>query len=360
MPTVTLQDVAARAGVSVSTASAALNDLAIVRVQTRERVSRAAEELGYVKDASAAVLVARRRAAGRAAATRLTLAYLQGPQASHARSDAFASRARHLGYAAEWVNLRSFRSPEAASRTLWQRRVAGIFHATPGAVPEDGGWDAAFDWSRFSVVKSTRARPELRFHRIRHDAYEYAALAVRQVHERGYRRIAVVLGPSTVPGDDEARLAAVLAWSALHRSRDARLAWTLHDLADADGRRLDAWLRRQRADVVVGFPESVYWGMVARGWRIPGDIAFAAVVVGAGEPVAGCQTHHEATVGTAADLLDQQIKAGVRGMVPFPQEHVIAPTWKDAVSLPDRTAGEAAQPRAPATRSAGRRLRRPT
>ncbi len=53
---VKLCEVAAQAGISLGTASTALNGRASVKASTRRQVERVAAELGYRKDASAVVL----------------------------------------------------------------------------------------------------------------------------------------------------------------------------------------------------------------------------------------------------------------------------------------------------------------
>jgi DNA-binding LacI/PurR family transcriptional regulator len=59
--TATLADVAQAASVSIMTASRALSGLVHVREATRERVTRAAELLGYSPDLAARALASRPR-----------------------------------------------------------------------------------------------------------------------------------------------------------------------------------------------------------------------------------------------------------------------------------------------------------
>lgn len=333
-----LADVAARAGVSLSTASAALNGLALVRAATRRRVEEAARQLGYHKEASAAVLAAHRKRA-RSQPRKLSLGYLISPTAAHKHSEAFERHAHRLGYGVEWVDLRTFSSPASASQTLWNRNVAGLFYASPGAVPEKSGWATQFDWSRFAVIKFTRARPELRFDLIRHSAFDFASRAIREVVQHGYRRIAVLFSSSGVAEDDEARLGAVLGWQALRGPPSIRIEWRL---IGGDGSpqghlpsAIHAWLRRFRPGVVLGFPDSIFWQLRLAGWSIPQDFAYAAVARGADLPdVAGSWASHDQLVAKAVELLDRQIKLGVRGPVDLPEETVIEPEWTEGSSLP--------------------------
>lgn len=334
-----LLDVATRAGVSLATASAALNGLAIVRESTRRRVEQAAHELGYRRDASAAVLASRRKRS-RAHSGRLSLACLMAPTVSRHRFDPMASRAAELGYDLVHVDLRTFATPQEASRSLWFQNVAGLFCTTPSAVPDQETWVTDFDWSRFSVVKFTRARPELRFDLIRHSAFHYASRTLREVASRGYRRIAFLLGTSAVPEDDEARLGAALGWQALRHARHLTLAWRTLPLRLEEWKqawpRTERWLRQIRPEVVVGFPDEVYWQLVRAGWQIPGQVAYASVALSdAMEGVAGCLVKQREVMVQAAERLDHLIKIGTCGMVPTPQELVIEPDWVDGPTLPN-------------------------
>ena len=59
MKRVTLKDVAARAGVSFSTVSRALNDRPEISAQTKAQVNAACKELGYIPNIAARGLVRR-------------------------------------------------------------------------------------------------------------------------------------------------------------------------------------------------------------------------------------------------------------------------------------------------------------
>ena len=57
---VSMKDIAQRCGVSVATVSKALNDQSDIGEDTRERIRRAADEMGYVTNAAARALKANR------------------------------------------------------------------------------------------------------------------------------------------------------------------------------------------------------------------------------------------------------------------------------------------------------------
>lgn len=332
----TLKDVAARAGVALGTASAALAGQKIVRAETRARVEAAARELGYRRNAAAAVMAARRRRARRRERL-MSLGYLVAPQAEERRPAAFARCAEKLGYGVEWIDLRAFRSGAEASRVLFHRNVAALFYSSPGAVPTEEAWLRGFVWERFACVKFTRSRPELRFPLIRHSAFDYAERTLREVFAAGYRRVVALMIASTSPVDDQARVGAVLGWKALRQARGESLQWRLLTRLPQAG--LDdetlAWLKKQAPEAVVGFPDLLYWKLRESGFSIPQDFAFAGML---GtlilREVATCHANLDLVREKAVDFLHQMITNGQRGMVLSPSELVIEPEWHPGSSLP--------------------------
>jgi DNA-binding LacI/PurR family transcriptional regulator len=73
---VTIRDVARRAGVSVATASRAMNGMQIVRKQTRDRIWTVSEEMGFTPSPAA-----RRLSLGRTMTVGVIVSYLTRPQA---------------------------------------------------------------------------------------------------------------------------------------------------------------------------------------------------------------------------------------------------------------------------------------
>lgn len=73
---VTIRDVARRAGVSVATASRAMNGMQIVNTQTRERIVAVSEELGFTPSPAA-----RRLSLGKTMTVGVVISYLTRPQA---------------------------------------------------------------------------------------------------------------------------------------------------------------------------------------------------------------------------------------------------------------------------------------
>lgn len=338
---VTLEDVARYARVSLSTASAAINGKAIVRASTRERVARAARELGYRKDASASVLAGRNRRA-KAKVRQLTLGYVISPgQTSWKRqSEIFAVEAQRLGYDMMDIRLNEYSSIRAAERHLHFMNVQGLYLGAPGSIPSHD-W-LSFCWDRFSIVKGFRSWPEATVPLIRHSPHDFMRTARQQVYNYGYRRLAVLLMRSEVLSDDEARLGALLGFQSLHSDAGLEIEWRMlaHGLPQRLPEEVIAWLHKYRPNAVLGFPGSICIQLQEAGFRIPRDFGYAAVIQDAAFAsaygVAGCDSRQDSFPARAVQILHRMVQVGDRGFLNEPIEMVVEPRWIDGPSLPPK------------------------
>lgn len=184
----TIKDVARLAGVSVSTASAALNDKPIVKPSTKQKVQEAAAKLHYRPNAIARSLVTNEsRLVG------LVVPDMADPYfpAIAAGVDEVASR---LGYTVILANtLRNAKREAEQIRVLMERRVDGLVFAGGGTVGAQG-WLSSMDDSIGIVVID---RPEFSFTypSIIIDNVRGAEKATRYLIELGHERIGFVGGP---------------------------------------------------------------------------------------------------------------------------------------------------------------------
>lgn len=335
---ITLHQVAERAGVSLGTASAALNGRVSAKAATRERVERAAAELGYRKDASASVLAGKQRHSKKGQ-KQLTLGYVVSPGATDRGSqwEIFAAEAQRLGYEFEQVRLRDYGSLRRAQEHLHFLNIQGLYLSSPGSVP-GRDW-LEFNWGRFSVVKGFRVWPELSFPTIRHSAGDYMRMARDETIADGYRKIAFLLTSSEVPEDDETRLGAILAYGHLHLGREITFEWRP---VESETQPLSAetarWLRRYRPDAVIAFASGCYHHLLNAGFRIPEDFGFASVIqsedFALNYGVAGCDSRKQVFPEKAVQLLHRMVQVGDRGQMEEPTELVVEPRWLEGKSLP--------------------------
>lgn len=185
----TLRDVAAAAGVSVSTASRALADNPVIAERTRERVRRCAEELNYRPNAQARAL--------RSARTHIigvTVPSLVNPY--------FAKMAHVIQQAAADHQLSTIISTTAENPdrlatsldALSAQRVDGIL-----AVPYIGSEDAftRLRQARIPVILIDRELPAAALPTIASDPHPGIDAAVAHLLARGHTHIGYLSGPMT-------------------------------------------------------------------------------------------------------------------------------------------------------------------
>jgi DNA-binding LacI/PurR family transcriptional regulator len=184
---VTIRDVAREAGVSVATASRALNASAIVNARTRDRVLTVMSELGFTPSPAA-----RRLSLGRTLTVGVVVSFLTRPQAAERLRgvDAVLSDSE---FDLVIYNVESVQKRDHFLTTLGHsRRTDGLLVMS---LPPAG--DAAELASSVPVVFIDVHTPAVdRFARVVGDDRAGASLAARHLVELGHRRIAFI-GDST-------------------------------------------------------------------------------------------------------------------------------------------------------------------
>lgn len=193
-----LKDVAAAAGVSLMTVSYALRGLKRVSPETRQRVRKIAEDLGYQPDPMMTRLASYRTMQRREACGE-TLAWLnlhRSPQTWKFRGSHYMEayegaeqRARQLGYRLDAFEVHALGGWKRVSEILRSRGIQGVILGQPPS----GTDSASLEWPHFASVAIGRAirHPDLPRVIINH------VQAVGEVYERmrarGYRRIGLVM-----------------------------------------------------------------------------------------------------------------------------------------------------------------------
>jgi LacI family transcriptional regulator len=187
---VSIKDVALRAGVSMGTVSNVLNNPSVVSRTTRRRVERAITELGYVRNESA-----RHLRAGRSR----TLAYV----VLDAANPFFTDVARGAQQVAEQAGLGLFlcnsnQDPATEHRyldLLAEQRVRGVL-ITP--IDPDGNRLAHLAKRGIPLVMVDRAT-DADACSVSVDDIAGGTLAARHLIEQGHKRIGYIGGPATLP-----------------------------------------------------------------------------------------------------------------------------------------------------------------
>jgi LacI family transcriptional regulator len=333
---VTLRDVAQAAGCHYSTVSLALRDHPRLSVATRERVRRAARELGYVADPLLSSLSSY-RTARRPASFQSTLAWItnhptaggwkQAPVFHHYHLGA-VERARTLGYRLDtfWLRERGM-TPARASQILRARTVSGLLIA-PSPAP---GARLELDWDSFSAVALgyTLARPGL--HLVSTHQYRSIRLALQRLAERGHRRIGLVMPELSDTRVDRNWLAGYLTWQQ-EISPAQRIPHLFPPAWDAAA--FTAWFRRQRPDALVTKNPEVLPVLRRLGVRVPGDVGVAFLTVSEGErEFAGIDENPREVGAAAVDYLAGMIHRNERGIPALPQRVLIDGRWVEGATV---------------------------
>ena len=186
----TLEDVAARAGVSLQTVSRALNNPGIVSARTREKVLEAMAALSYVPNRSAQLL------AGKALPT---LGLITASLSLHAPSQIAASvktRAAARGYQVV-ISMVETPGADAVQAILDEFRAQRLDRAIISLPLEKADAErlaAAHPRMRCLFLD---VPPQTRVHRLGFDYREACRRSVEHLWAQGHRRFALLAGPET-------------------------------------------------------------------------------------------------------------------------------------------------------------------
>ncbi len=189
----TMKDVARLAGVSYQTVSRCINNKGEISLETRAKVLRIIEEIGYTANILADSL---RRS--RAKIIGLIVPEISNPFFS-ALARGVEDRARAAGYPVILCNSDESTAKEAEYISLLQRHwVAGILLTS---VRQDRAHDEhlrRLERSGTPTVLVARKIPHVSLSCVRVDDFQGAYDAVLHLHELGHRRIGIITGPETI------------------------------------------------------------------------------------------------------------------------------------------------------------------
>jgi len=355
---VTLADIAAKAGVHVTTVSLALRNHPRLPETTRRRIHALAEQLGYRPDPLLRALISYR---GRVMERRNTptLAYVTnwttcwGWKKVTAHPDFFAgaqAKANQLGYKLEHFWMREPGLTQGRlSRMLYSRGINGVVIASHG---REMGDDLQFDWPNFSAVKIDYFPHQPALHNVTNNQCDIVRLAMQKVMAAGYRRIGFVMHRGWDHAVDHLWTAGFLCEQQNLNPRERLPAhifpeahpverWFNENNAPvvADLPAFEKWLNKYQPEVVISKAGFVMPMFKKLGLRIPRDLAFVDVFLEDLEGVtAGVRQNHETVGGVAIEILAGQLQHNKFGVPVIPTTTYVEGTWFDGLSCPSRLA----------------------
>lgn len=347
MPRVTLADIARATGLSKNAVSLALRGDAQIPEETRARVRRAADKLGYQPDALVSHLMAR-LGAGR---TRRFQAKLALVNANRDR-DAFRlhptiptyvagceARAAKLGYGFDrfWLHDPAL-TAERFARILGARGIKGVVVVglmDTNCLPEA----MRTVWERWpAVVTGVRTRdPALAFASVDH--HDLVLTAFERVRALGYRRPGLVLD-DVIDRLVERRFSAGFTTAQRELAAEDRVPiFGTVPRDDVPPPEFGAWLGAHAPDVVFTLYNNVLAWLRAAGRRVPEDVGVVQLEWRSGRPeIAGMNQHNFVAGEAAVDMVVNQLHHGESGVLEFPRATLIGATWVDGASAPARRA----------------------
>ena len=273
LPNVTMADVGARAGVTARTVSSVLSGSTAVRSETRDRVLRAVDELGYRMNTSARSL-----RTGRTGSITLAIPDLGIDYFSHLASRIMAEAERH-GWAVVIEQTGARRESELAILSGARRQHSDGLIFQPHALGP--GDERHLTGNDRLVILGDRI-----FHApVDHVAMantEAAAMATRYLLDRGYRRIAAIGSNPHVSTVSAASLrldgyrGALIAGGFPLRDEYVVVAQEWH-LRDGSAGMAQLLSLREPPDAVFCFNDTLAFGALhalgARGLTAPDDVA---------------------------------------------------------------------------------------
>lgn len=335
-------DIARALGLCQSTVSIGLKGDPRVAAATRAAILKKAAELGYAPDPMLQALANYRRGSQRkpvaAALAWLTnyptrtgwhgktaLAYRAGAQ----------RRAEELGFGLDefWLREPSV-TPGRLRQILFTRGIRGLLLAPQ----ERFGVALDFDFGGFAAVTYgyTLARPV--FHLVSNHQHRSVACALRELAERGHRRVGIMLYEAVDARVDHNFLAGYFATVKTTPGLRALPPLVTTEFRAAAFAR---WFERARPEAILcneGFEAPVRAWCAKRGLAIPRDLALAGLDRYADDPapLAGIDQRSTAIGAAGVDLLAGMLARFEYGVPAVPLRVLIEGVWCEGASVAER------------------------
>lgn len=333
---VTQLDVARKAGVHRATVSMAFRNHPNLPPNTRQRILRIAERMGYVPDPMLAALAAYRSRI-RPAGYQGVIGWLVNSAFDFQWRDrphfvdyyeGAVARARRHGFKVEIfdLNLPQTRLDRVAS-ILKARNVTGVL-LCPQPRPET---ILPFPWKDFSAVTFGYSLTEPQLHTVTATHYRATLQTMRQLQRLGYRRIGLVLHDVHDRRTDHNYLAGYLVGQHL---AGAPLDIPPLEADYGDTPAVARWLRRHRPDAVVTGSYQFLDTLKLLNVRVPADLGVACPVLPSDRtPCAGMVENNVRAGAVAVDFLVSMVQRGERGVPESAERIHVECRWHEGASV---------------------------
>ncbi len=337
-PRVTLSQIAARAGVHVTTVSLALRNSPRLPAATRDRIHALAKEMNYRPDPMLSSLIAY-GAGRRKPVFQATIALLNAfpkPEEMVANPcfrgyrEGAVKRAEELGYKIEEVCLGAKGlKPEALKRQLLARGITSLLIFP---LPKQGAVLPGFDWEAFSVVTLGYSLIEPQFNRVTNHQFRSMLLMIRELRRLGYRRIGLCLDEVY---NRKINMGLSSAYYAYTESIPEVERVPVHRLSEGTGpQAIMTWVRRVEPEAIVGIDQGLFSWVREAGLRVPEDIGLVSAHVFEADGRPSGMLQNDGLIGAmAVDSLVAMIHRNEKGCPDHPQHVLIDGTWREGQTV---------------------------
>ncbi len=338
-PRVTIRDIARRANMHFTTVSLALRNSPKLKIETREKIQKLAESMGYRPDPMLAALNAYRQA-NRPVHYQASLAWvhnwanpenLYGCEEFNQYYMGACDRAAERGYNVEEFALASEGiTIDRLHRILRARNIQGTLLAPQPSAKSF--LDLRYD-ELSAVAFGFSMRPAV-LHLVTNHHYHTMMMLMEKVLEFGYRRPALCIPRDwnykvdcawqsvfLLFLDEHPELTRIpIYWGTWDNSHD-------HDLAN--------WIRQHRPDVILAFNEAKE-AVENVGFRIPEDVAFASAFLNKDEKIMSGVHQNDYLIGQkAVDMVIDMLHRGETGIPRIPVRMLVEGEFYPGTTMPD-------------------------
>jgi DNA-binding LacI/PurR family transcriptional regulator len=339
----TLADIAARAGVHVTTVSLALRDHPSIPPATRARIRAVAKELGYRRDPLLDALNYHRSRQIKhvrsfssafvvhAGATRLFGGNHYQPLVYAGAKDAAEAHGHSLEI---FVVGRGHLAPARLNTILSARGVTGVLLSTFDIDIEQ----LDLDWDHFCAVKIECLHLKPNLDSVSNDQLQVARLAMQRLRSLGYRRIGLATAR-----EDQTRLAesfgmgVLLEQASLPESECVPPLFFTFSEVPMLPHLLPQWIKDNHVDVVISNWNELFDVFATAQMKLPDDIAFASLDVPPSMPhISGVVQNHRLVGQRAMEQLAMMTDSYQRGAPEAQTITFIPGYWQDGSTAPAR------------------------
>lgn len=352
MLTVTMSEIARRAGVDQSTVSLALRNSARISMAMRRKIQKLAEEMGYRPNPLVSALMRNRRKRYKPGGSSVMAwvsswptrdGWLSGGPIYKAFFDGAAGRLGEHGFKLEdfWFDKKSI-TPARFSDILLARGITGLIVApTPSDDPE-----LQLDWDRFSATTIGRSLRNPALDRVDAAHFEGITTAIRQCKRLGYKVMGLAIEQVLIERFERRWLAGYLV-NAAENGRETCEVFTdsIHDPAAVE--KFRAWFAKYNPDLILTVSRRDGLRLVELlnkhlGKSVPGDV---------GVVILSCQARNDELSGIfqfpmllgaqAGELLVRKTMLNETGIPDHPMTFSLNGMWNPGKTV---RAGEEAEP----------------